>query len=273
MVFFVLVYLLSTLFWLLGAVSKQMLPKETAINLPISALMAFCPITAALILVQSKYGSCGVKKLLKRSFDYKRIKKKIWYIPILLLMPMTMILANGIITGEPTVALTYQYPGVMVLGSSLLFFIAALTEEVGWSGYILDPIQNRWGALITGLILGLVWAIWHIVPFIQTYNSANWIAWQSINLVVSRILMVWIYNNTGKSVFATILYHTMYNVTTLLLPNFGFVYDPVVTTIILSAFALIIIFLWGPKTLTDIRYTRANSDVQLVDAKSVDPQI
>ena len=272
-VFFVLVYLMSTLFWLLGAVSKQMLPKETSINLPISALMAFCPIIAALILVQRKHGSGGVKKLLERSFDYKRIKKKIWYIPILFLMPVTMILANVFINGKPTVALTYQFPGAMILGSSLLFFIAALAEEVGWSGYVLDPIQNRFGALTAGLILGLVWAIWHVVPFIQTHNSANWIVWQSINLVISRILMVWIYNNTGGSVFATILYHTMYNVSTLLFPNFGFIYDPVVTTIILTAVALIVIFLWGPKTLTDYPYTRSHADAQLVDAISVDRKV
>lgn len=264
---------MSALFWLLGAVTKQMLPKETSINLPISALMAFCPITAALIIVQRKYGSRGVKKLLKRSFDYKRIKKKIWYIPILLLMPVTMILANGVMNGRPTIALAYQFPGAMVLGSSLLFFIAALAEEVGWSGYVLEPFQKRWDALTASLILGLAWAIWHVVPFIQTNNSANWIAWQSINLVVSRILMVWIYNNTGKSVFATILYHTMYNVSTLIFPNFGFIYDPVITTIILTAVALIVIFLWGPKTLTGYRYTRSQADARLVDATSVDRKV
>lgn len=261
-----LVFLTSTLFWLLGAVSGQALPEETSINLPITALMAVCPITAGLILVQRKNGSHGVKELLKRSFDYKRIKKKIWYIPILFLMPVIMVLVNGFKDGKSVAVPTPHFPVLILLGSSLLFFIAALTEEVGWSGYALDPMQDRWNALPASLILGIVWASWHIVAFIQTRNSANWIVWQSINLVVSRILIVWIYNNTGKSVFATILYHTTYNVSTLLLPNFGFMYDPVVTTIILTAITLIVIFLWGPKTLTDYRYTRSQIDAQLIDA-------
>lgn len=271
--FFILVFLMSMLFWLFGSLSEQSLPKEASINLPISSLMVVCPLIASVILVQRKNGSHGVKELLKRSFDYKRIKKKIWYIPILLLMPMTMVLANGVINGKRIITLPTQFPSAMILGPSLLFFIAALAEEVGWSGYALDPMQDRWNVLPAGLILGIVWASWHIVPFIQTQNSAKWIVWQSINLVVSRIIIVWIYNHTGKSVFAAILYHAIYNVSTLIFPNFGFIYDPAITTIILIAITLIIIFLWGPKTLMEYRFTRSQIKTQMVDASSLDPEV
>ncbi len=255
--FFALVFLMSTLFWTLGAITEGTLPEETSINLPISSLMIICPITAGLILAHRENGPHGVKQLLKRAFDYQRIKRKIWYLPILFLMPSIVVLVNGFKGGMPAAVPGPQFPVSMVLVSCLLFFIAALTEELGWQGYVFDPMQARWNALTASIILGIVWAIWHTVPFIQMHQSADWIIWQSINMITARILIVWIYNNTGKSVFAAILYHAMYNVSTMLFTNFGLIYDPKATTIILAVIALIVTFLWGPKTLAENRHTRS----------------
>lgn len=260
--FFVLVFLMSAVFWLLGAVTDQALPEETSIDLPISSLMGVCPIIAGLILVHRENGADGVKSLLMRAFDYKRIKRKIWYLPTLLLMPVIVFLVNGLEHGSSIAVPEHQNLVLMVMISTLLYFIEALTEEVGWLGYVFDPMLARWEALTASIILGVVWTIWHIIPFIQTHQSTNWIAWQAANLVVTRILITWIYNNTGKSVFAAILYHTMNNVSTVLLPMFGLIYDPVVTTITLSAVALIVIFLWGPKTLSSFRFTKSKIGVQ-----------
>jgi membrane protease YdiL (CAAX protease family) len=260
--YFVLVFLMSALFWVLGAVTEQSLPEETAVDLPISSLMGICPIVAGVILVYRQNGSDGVKSLLKRSFDYKRITRKIWYLLILSLMPMIVILVNGFM-GRISIAFPGpQIPVLMVLVAVLLYFIEALAEEVGWQGYAFDPMQARWNALTASIILGIVWAAWHIIPFIQMHQPASWIVWQSINIVVTRIIIVWIYNNTGRSVFAIILYHTMYNVSTVLLPMFGLIYDPIITTIILSAIALVVIFLWGPKTLASYRFTKSKREVQ-----------
>lgn len=261
--FFVLVFLMSAVFWLLGAVSGQVLPRDTAINLPISSLMGICPIIAGLIIAHRENGSGGVKQLLRRTVDYQRIKRKIWYLPILLLMPVTMILANGFNFGRPEDFPISPFSFSMVLVSSLLFYIEAASEEVGWQGYAFDPMEQRWNALTASLILGIVWSIWHTIPFIQAHQSANWIAWQSINLLVTRVLIIWIYNNTGKSVFAAILYHAMYNISTLLLPNFGLNYEPIAVTIILAAFALIVVVLWSPKTLASYRIARSRINVQL----------
>jgi hypothetical protein len=77
------------------AVSEGLLRKQMPSSLPISALTAFCPMMAALILTYRENGSSGAKELLKRSFDYKRIRRKIWYVPIFFLMPVIMALGYG----------------------------------------------------------------------------------------------------------------------------------------------------------------------------------
>ncbi len=48
-----------------------------------------------------------------------------------------------------------------------VYFIGALGEEVGWSGYIIEPLQNRYGALKASLVLGIIWAVWHIFHIIR----------------------------------------------------------------------------------------------------------
>jgi uncharacterized protein len=63
-------------------------------------------------------------------------------------------------------------------------------------------MQERLGALGAGLALGTAWAAWPVIPYIQAHNSISWIAWQCLATVGLRVLIVWIFNNTSKSVFA-----------------------------------------------------------------------
>ena len=262
LIFFSLVFLFSIPIWVIGPIAEQFLPGEMPTDLPTSSFMVCCPIIAAVILVRRDEGSEGVKTLLRRAFDYKRIKGKTWYVPILFLWPAMMVLEYGLMKLMGVPLPDPQLPVVMLPVSFAAFFIAALGEEVGWQGYAIDPLQDRWNALTASIIVGIVWPVWHFVPFIQMNRTPTWIAWQGTSMVVARILTVWIYNNTGKSVFATILFHAMNNVATVLLPSYGWHYDPFVALVITAVAAAIVTFLWGPKTLARFRYARRGREVQ-----------
>jgi CAAX protease family protein len=247
--FFLLVFALSVPFWLIGAASGvQILP-----GLPVSALGAFCPLMAASILVYRENKTEGVKELLKKAFDYNRIKAKVWYAPIVLLMPGVMVLTYGLmrLTGAPLPI--PQFPVLSAPVMFLAFFIAAIGEELGWSGYVIDPMQDRWNAFRAGFLLGLVWATWHIVPLVQGRRSPAWIAWWCLFTVASRVLMTWLYNNTGKSVFGAVLYHDISNVSWRLFPNYGSHWDPRIIGLILAFAAAIVTVIWGPRTLARYR--------------------
>ncbi len=90
--FFALIFLLSSPFWALSSLTGLLLLP----GLPLAGLMAVCPGIAALILSHRENGTSGVKELLKRSFDYKRIAAKIWYLPILLLYPGVITPSSGV---------------------------------------------------------------------------------------------------------------------------------------------------------------------------------
>ncbi|WP_292518378.1 type II CAAX endopeptidase family protein [Methanoculleus sp.] len=238
--FFLLVYLLSLPVYLL-----RLIP-------PYSLLMVANPFIAASLLTCREAGWDGVRCLWERSFDYKRIRRKVWYIPLLLLIPAATILQYGLmrLMGEVSIP-RLQFPLLAMPVYFVVFFVLAIGEEVGWSGYALDPLQDRWGALPAGIILGVVWALWHLVPY-SLANPPLWVAGQCVATVAARILMVWLYNNTGGSVFGMILLHAMINMGSV--PDYGFRYDPVLVGPILAVMAAVVVFLWGPGTLARYRY-------------------
>ncbi len=244
-----LVFALSLPFWLAGALTTlKLLP-----GVPVSSLMFFCPATAALILVYRRNKTAGVTELLKRSFDYRRIKARIWYAPVILLMPGIMVFSYGLMRLMGVALPTPQFTVLAALALFLAFFISALGEELGWTGYVIDPMQDRLHSLPASILLGLVWAAWHIVPYLQAHRSLAWIAWQCLFTVAARVLLTWIYNNTGKSAFAATLFHAMGNVGTFLFPIYGSYYDPRIAGLITTFAALFVTVVWGPRTLARYR--------------------
>ena len=93
--------------------------------------MIFSPLIAAVILVYRENRTAGVTEVLKRCFDYERLRAKVWYAPIVLLIPGVMVLSCGLmrLMGVPLPApqLPLLAPRVMFLA----FFIAALGEFPG----------------------------------------------------------------------------------------------------------------------------------------------
>jgi membrane protease YdiL (CAAX protease family) len=241
--FFVLVFALSIPIWLIE-------PRGWPISASVGA-----PLMAALILVYRVEGVGGVRRLLRRIFDLRRIRERIWYGPIIFLMPVIFLLTYEVmrVMGLPFP----DEPHFLFLLIPLLFvvfFILAIGEEVGWTGYVTDTLQDRWNALTTGIILGLVTALWHVVPLIQMGRTSTWIAWWALGSISIRILTVWLYNNTGRSLFAAIVFHAMFNVSYAATPNYGSHWDPAVAGVITAIAAVIVTYLWGSRTLARYRY-------------------
>lgn len=243
--FFLLVFALSLPFYLAGALtSLQLLP-----GIPVSGFAILCPVMAAAIVVYQENRFAGVKMLLKRAFDFKRVKAQIWFVPTILLMPCIMALSYGAMRLMGVPIPTPQFSGVTIPALFVGFFIGALGEELGWSGYAIDPLQERFGALGGTLLLGAVWAVWHYIGLLEVHRSLAYIAWWSLGTVAARVIIVWLYNNTGRSVFVAALFHTMINLTWQVFPINGSYYDPRVTGLITAIVAVVVVIVWGPRTL------------------------
>lgn len=241
-IFFLLVFAGALPFLLFSAASRiDLLP-----HLPIAALMAISPATAAAILTYKDGGFGGVKVLLCRASDYRRIPNMIWVVPALLLPPVLSTISFLFLCLTGQAIPTPQFPLTTTTGLILVFFVGALAEELGWSGYATDPLQQRFGALGGAAFLGLMWALFHLVALFQAGRSLLWIGWWSVGTIATRVLIVWLYNNTGKSVFAAALLHAMGNVCWQLFPVHGSYFDPRANGIVTALAALAVTVFWGP---------------------------
>ena len=253
--FFLLVFALSAPFALLGFVTKlQLMP-----GIPISALGFVCPAAAAAFLSYREGGRACVAALLRRSLEFKRSLEGPWLLPVALLVPCVA-LATYIVmraTNIPHPASRFPLPASLILFAA--FLIAALGEEIGWSGYAIDPLQQRWSALQASILLGAVWAAWHIIAMVQTGQSAPWIAWGCLDMVATRVIMVWIYNNTSRSVLAVVLFHAIANLTFKSVFPGGSYESERIISVILTIIAVVVTLVSGPRTLTRSRLRTRNA--------------
>lgn len=249
--YFGLVFLLAVPFWVFG---ERKLP--LAVNLPVSAIGFVVPALAAVIYAYRQSGQGGVDALLRRAIDLKQIKNKVWLVVALGLMPVIFLLAYALMRllnrPLPGVEITWVLAPVYLV----MYWIGAAGEELGWSATATDPLQERFGTFKGGLLLGLIWAVWHLPPFFHTDNSFEWIFWQSVYTVLSRVVMVWLYNKSGRSVLAVILLHTVYNTCWSLFPNNGSHYDPFVMSLVTGLVLAVILILWDARTFSRVRFVK-----------------
>ena len=112
-------------------------------------------------------------------------------------------------------------PGIVVSDdkASLLRFGVAVAlsagffEELGWTGFATPMLRQRHSVLATGLIVGLLWATWHLLVAFWlsgTYGGslslASYLLDPSLFLVAFRVLMVWVYDRTGSLLVAMLMH-------------------------------------------------------------------
>lgn len=92
---------------------------------------------------------------------------------------------------------------LLILVSVLLSF----GEEVGWRGHLLPLLQARLSALTASLVLGVIWAVWH-VPVFYGAGIEGWVlAVRLLGIPAGAVMYTWLFNNTGGSVLAVTLLH------------------------------------------------------------------
>ncbi len=88
-------------------------------------------------------------------------------------------------------------------------FIVPIFEEGGWRAFAIPRLQEKYSALVSGLVVGVIWSLWHLPSFFTkgTDHYGMPFLWFLMTIVSVSILMVWIMNHTNQSVLMTILFH------------------------------------------------------------------
>lgn len=151
-----------------------------------------------------------------------------------------------------------QRPVVVQLLSFLVLSIVtgAMGEELGWRGFLLPRLQQRFNALTSSLTVGVIWAIWHAPLWLLPGYGWDTIPYWSFALgaISSSVLFTWVLNNTGGSLVMASLMHLTLNYGLGAAGILGFVPSPgdywMVASMLYTLYAAVVVLFAGPKHLS-----------------------
>ena len=270
--YFSLTFCLSWSFWIPGALLFAGTGQaESLLNSPVFILLqtlgAAGPSLAAVFVVHSLYGRQKLNELFGRFKKWKAGKG--WYLVSIFMVPLIAfasisVRALAALVGSESFALPAEYPlrqtlddiGLLglVLSLPVIFvsqlFTSPLLEELGWRGFALPMLQDKFNALGSSLILGLIWGAWHL-PLILAYGD-NVLAYLAL-MIAHTILMSWVFNSTGGSLLIALLFHASLNVSLNVL---AIERQDVIQLLLTWAVVALVIVRYGAQDLSDSRRFR-----------------
>jgi membrane protease YdiL (CAAX protease family) len=106
-------------------------------------------------------------------------------------------------------------PGMVVLFFLYNFIYGGLSEEPGWRGFALPRLQARFSPLVSSLILGVLWSVWHAPARFGGMEAKSLadtlIEW--VLLLFVTVILTWFFNRTKGSILITALIHPIMNTT------------------------------------------------------------
>ena len=186
-------------------------------------------------------------------------------LPMLLLYPLITVFALLLSSASPGGAPDLQIARRLVAQPWLLasfalsvLLLGPLPEELGWRGYALDRLQRNRSALAASLILGLLWALWHLPLFFIAGSYQHDLGFGSImfwsyeaTVVALAVLFTWVHNHNARSILAAIMFHFALNFTGSLvrLSPLG----ETLRMILVAVAGGCIVWLWASRTLGLVR--------------------
>jgi uncharacterized protein len=221
--FLSLTFLWSWASWGIAAVSTQ---EWTAFpTVVFYVLGGIGPTLAAVGLVWSGASSESPGVFLRRWIDYRGLGAW-WFVVILAIAIVPNALARLVPPGSGTVESSSNE--VILPALVAVAVLAGVAEEPGWRGYLLDTLGTARSGLVSGVIVGIVWTVWHL-PFyfirgtIQQeaglWSQDFW--WDMANRIPLAVLFAWIYLETGRSILSAILLHAADNLASVFIDPQG----------------------------------------------------
>lgn len=128
-----------------------------------------------------------------------------WYSVALLTAP---VLVLAMLLTLTTLISPVFTPSFSVVGI-VIGLAAGFCEETGWTGFALSKLQSRYTALTAGLLLGVLWGVWHFLAGVLGGQTFPIFLFFALALVAYRVLITWMYNHTGSLLLAQ-LKHVSY---------------------------------------------------------------
>jgi membrane protease YdiL (CAAX protease family) len=208
--FFALIYAVMWACFITVAAAK--IPASSPLGVLLLDLGTFAPSIVALSLTAQAEGRVGVRTLLSGIFRWRVAVR--WYVFAVAYIPaikLTVALVHRLMTGAwPRFGTDPWYVIVLAIAVSTPFQAG---EEIGWRGYALPRLAARFGLAPSSILLGLIWACWHIpqffIPEADTYGQS--FIMFAFQVTALSVAMAWLYARSNGSLLLVMLFHATVN--------------------------------------------------------------
>jgi membrane protease YdiL (CAAX protease family) len=226
---------------------------EMSVGLGLIAIVGifatFGPLVAAFALTGLTEGREGVRRFWRRFWDVRLAG--VWLL-VSFLLPVLLIAVPRLIVvplGYP-LQLAWASQPLVLVGWFLnnLTRSGGMSEEFGWRGYALPRLQARWNALVSSIVLGVVWTVWHVpLWFVAGSSQQGSSFWLFLaNLVLLSVLYTWLFNNAKGSILVAVVFHAMLNTVSQMFPSPT---DNLFYWVVLGLTVVLVVVVYGPRTL------------------------
>jgi membrane protease YdiL (CAAX protease family) len=207
--FFAMAFLVA---W--GIFALYMFASETMVRLfgsltgqhPLFYLAVYAPAIAALTLVLYRHGIDGTRRFLSRLLLW-RVSIQ-WYVLLIVVVPLVFYVAA--LVKEGTYDTLFPFPSVLTyLLALLLMAIKGPIEEIGWRGLALPLLQRSMAPIWAALVLGVIWAVWHLPAFLL--NGTPQSVWSLtpflLGTVALSVIVTPLFNSSRGSILLPAFFH------------------------------------------------------------------
>ncbi|HYN67953.1 MAG TPA: CPBP family intramembrane glutamic endopeptidase [Ornithinibacter sp.] len=213
-----LAFLFSWSWWVPMAVRGQ--AAQSGVGWPTHLPGLMGPAFAAVVVTLGWQGTGALRDLGRRAVRWRGVGRWWWSVPAVLALGAVGVGVSAA-TGTPADPRGLaEYSGAPVVSALVLFGYVLLVngygEELGWRGLLADGLVDRVGEVRAALLVGVVWAAWHLPLFwvVDGFRSMGWatVGWV-LGLVAGSIVLTRLYVGSGRSVLLVALWHTAFNFT------------------------------------------------------------
>jgi uncharacterized protein len=180
--------------------------KEISLVFPLLGL--FGPAVAAVVVCRATGDEAGVRSLFAR---FRIRRRDLPWLAVALLLPLALLVPTWLVAFWRSLGWPAPMAPITPLGLVLALLIVG--EEIGWRGFALPHLLRRWPALAASVLLGLVWACWHLPNFLLPGYPHRGLPFPAfaIGAVAYSVLFTWIHGKTAGSLTAAVLLHAGIN--------------------------------------------------------------